>query len=254
MKIVLLGSGHVATQMGKTMVAQGDHQIIQVYSRTLAHAEALANVLHCPFTTDLENLVADADLYLLLVTDSSIPDVVSKLPATLSGIVAHSSGATSIQVLSKFKSYAVIYPVQSFSKEVSINLKEVPFGIEANTEEVSVKLFSIWSSISNQLFNCSTEQRLALHTAAVFANNFSNALFQIAYDLLEEHQLSFDLLKPIILKTAEKVQNNIPKEVQTGPAIRKDEISMEKHLQFLSGHPDWQLIYQKISDLITKRG
>jgi len=254
MKVILIGSGNVATQLGKSLVALGNHQIVQVYSRTLAHAQALAHVLNCPYTSNIDAIAEDADLYLLLVNDSAIAEVVEQLPATWKGIVAHCSGATAIDVLAKFQQYAVIYPVQSFSKEVNINIAEVPFGIEAHSAETQALLISSWSTMSSQVFDCSTEQRLALHTAAVFANNFSNALFQVAYDLLEEHHLSFDLIKPIILKTAEKVQKNIPQDVQTGPAIRNDKISMEKHLQFLSRHPDWQLIYQKISDLITKRG
>lgn len=251
MNIVLIGSGNIATHLGKAFTDAG-HHVAQVYSRTLANALALANVLSAQAIDNLSHLDPNADLYLLAVSDSAITELVQALPKDLVGIVAHCSGATDLAVLNPFKNHGVIYPVQSFSKQKALDLSHSPFGIEANNEGSAQVLTQLAAQISDHIFNCNTQQRLALHVSAVFANNFSNALFQLSFDLLKENNLPFDLIRPIIQATAEKVQNHEPKQVQTGPAARNDKTTMLTHFNFLSPHPDWQLIYQKISDLIVK--
>ena len=253
MNIVLIGSGNMATQLGKAWTASGDHQIVQVYNRTQANAEALACALNTHYTSNIGDILTDADIYLIAVSDSSIRTIADLLPEGLKGIILHCSGATSIDELSRFKNYGVIYPVQSISKTVDISFKQVPIGIEFNNETIKNNLFNLIDSISDKAFSCSSDQRLAIHISAVFANNFSNALFQISKDILDQHHLDFDLIRPIILETAKKVQNHFPEAVQTGPAIRNDKITMKKHLDFISSNQDWQSIYQKISALIAKR-
>ena len=251
MNCVLIGSGNVATHLGKALTVLGIN-ITQVYSKTLANAKLLAEVLSARAINDLDQLDKTADIYLLALSDQAIPQLIPQIPKNLPGIVLHCSGATDMDILSGFDRYGVIYPVQSFSKELAVDLSRTPFGVEANNSQVYTLLTAIISKISTKVFPCSSSQRLAIHTAAVFANNFSNAMFQIAEELLNQHQLPFDLIRPIIKETADKVQLHSPKQVQTGPAIRNDKITMDSHLEFISSHPDWQSIYQKISDLIAK--
>ncbi|WP_254526352.1 MULTISPECIES: Rossmann-like and DUF2520 domain-containing protein [unclassified Sphingobacterium] len=251
MNIVLIGSGNIATHLGKAFTDAG-HHVAQVYSRTLANANALANVLSAQAIDNLAQLDPNADLYLLAVSDSAIAELAQNLPNDLEGTIAHCSGATDVEVLKDFKNHGVIYPVQSFSKHKELDLNHTPFGIEGNNEKSEQVLLQLAREISDNTFACNSQQRLALHVSAVFANNFSNALFQLSFDLLKEHNLPFDLIRPIIQATAEKVQNHEPRQVQTGPAARNDKTTMVTHFNFLSPHPDWQLIYQKISDLIIK--
>src|SRR5690606_30235405 len=245
MNIVLIGSGNVATHLGNAFAALG-YNITQIFSRTLANANRLAEVLSTQATNNLDQLDKTADLYLLAVSDQALAQLVQSLPKDLPGIILHCSGGTSMEILADFDQYGVIYPVQSFSKDVAVDLSATPFGIEANNKQVYTILTSIISKITTTVFPCASSQRLAIHTAAVFANNFSNAMFQVAEELLTEHQLPFDLLRPIIKESADKVQSRSPKLVQTGPAIRNDKITMDSHLKFISSHPDWQTIYQKI--------
>ncbi len=251
MQIVILGSGNIATQWGKAFLAAG-HHITQVYSRTLANAAALAKLLSSQAIDNLADLHQDADLYVLALADTAIPTLLPSFPK-VKGLVIHCSGATNMALLQDFENYGVAYPVQSFSKEVDISFTQIPFGIEANSKQNETLLFDLFATLSNKTFACNSEQRLAIHVAAVFANNFSNALFQVANELLSQHNLPFDLIRPIILETAAKVQNKLPKDVQTGPASRNDEITIRKHLQFISDNNEWQLIYQQITNLIKKR-
>ena len=251
MRIVMLGSGNVATQLGKAFHTSG-HQIVQVYSRNLANAQALATVLQTQGTDQLVDLVTDADFYIIAVADQAIATVTADLPLSVQGIVVHCSGATDMNVLGQYTRYGVIYPVQSIRKETEVALEHIPFGIEGDQASTTKALLQLMQSLSTQSFLCDSKQRLALHIAAVFANNFSNALFQIAYDILKGQELPFDLLKPIILETAQKVQLQLPKAVQTGPAKRKDQKTIQRHLQFLAKEPNWLKIYQQLTEEITK--
>ena len=250
MRIVILGSGNIATHIGKAFHTCG-HDMVQVYSRNKTHAHALASVLAADVVA-IEDVIDDADLYVIAVADAAIEQVVSQLSETLAGTVVHCSGATHMNMLDKFRHYGVIYPLQSLRKDVDTCLENIPFAVEANTESETNRLLELMQPLSPLSFLCNSEQRLALHVAAVFVNNFSNILFQIAYDILQGQQLSFDLLKPIILETAQKVQNQLPFEVQTGPAQRGDIQTIQTHLQFLTKSPHWLKIYQQLTEEITR--
>lgn len=253
MRVVLIGSGNLATQLGHAFCRSGDH-VVQVWSRSIAHANVLAGQLSARATNDWNEVDIDADLYLLLISDAAIQEAAHRLRHLgVQQLVLHCSGATDLQTISNFTNYGVLYPVQSFSKELPIDFQQIPLGIEANSSETHREVRKIARKLSDQVFDCNSEQRLALHISAVFVNNFSNALFQISYDLLARHQLPFDLLGTILQETANKAQHHVPIDVQTGPAVRDDRSTLEKHLKFLSSDPDWQLIYQKLSDLISKR-
>lgn len=251
MDIVILGSGNVAHHLGAAFTNAG-HQIKQIYSRNKANAEALASALKTSCTDKFSDIDEQADLYVIAVSDQAIDSVAEQLSAQIQGCVVHCSGATSIDVLDKFANYGVIYPVQSLSKDLQYDsLNHIPFALEANKPATSKLLFLLMENIADQIFSCTSKQRLSLHVSAVFANNFSNALFGIANTIMEDADLSFDLLKPIIMSTAEKVRNHRPQDVQTGPASRNDLKTMEKHLNFISGKPNWVQIYQHLSEEIS---
>ena len=252
MNIVILGSGNAATHFARQFQKIGQ-QVVQIYSKTKANANALAFDLHCAAIDQLSELDLNADLYLIAVADKAIIPIIEALPPNLKGIVIHCSGATDLAVLNRFKNAGVIYPPQSLSKDKAVDFSTVPLCIEGNTDENSAMLLQLARNLSPHSIYCTSEQRLAIHLASVLVNNFSNILYQMAYELLTENNLSFDLIKPIIRETAEKAQNHIPITVQTGPAIRQDSKTMKKHLQFISNKPNLQQIYQLLSQEITKR-
>lgn len=251
MNIVLVGSGNVATHYAIACYAQG-HRILQVYSKTRTHAETLAHVVFAEATNDISTLVQDADLYLIAVSDEAIPQVVGQLSKELSGIIVHTSGATPLSVLDDFAHYGVVYPLQSLSMHVDTDISNVPFAIEASDNSTQAILLKFTKSISAKSFLCTSTQRLSLHIAAVFVNNFPNVLYQVAHKLVEQQNLDFELLRPLILETAQKVQTHLPHDVQTGPAIRNDQQTLHAHLQFLSQYDGLSEIYQELTTLITK--
>lgn len=252
MNLVIIGSGNIATHLAKACYAT-DHNILQVYSPTLANANALASVVNSQSIDDLQLISKHADVYLIAVSDAAIHQVTQALDPSIEGIVVHTSGATSIEVLQAFHRYGVIYPPQSLNKEIDTDLSVIPFGIEADSERTFDTLLRLIAPVASKAFPCDSSQRLALHLSAVLVNNFSNALFQMAEEILTREHLSFDLLKPIIAETAQKVQQHSPKDTQTGPARRGDYQVINKHLQFLTQYPEESKIYQLLSDFIVKR-
>lgn len=250
MKIVLLGSGRVATQLGQALQKAGE-EILQIYSPTEAHASALAKKLNTQAIYAIADLSPVADLYILSVKDDAIHDLASQLH--LSGkLVVHTSGSTAMQILEPASDRTgVFYPVQTFSHEKEVDFGQVPLAIEAHQEADLLLLKQLAEKLSDKVLNINSQQRMLLHISAVFACNFSNHMFAIAQQLLQSQQLDFDLIRPLIAETAAKVQAHLPAEVQTGPAIRKDEITIQKHLELLKDQPQFQEIYRLLSQSIV---
>lgn len=250
MNIVLLGSGRVATQLGKALHRAGI-PIAQVYSPTEAHAQALALQVHAKPISVLHELTKEADIYLISVKDDAIASLVAQLDLK-DKLLVHTSGSTDMELLKVGSAnYGVLYPLQTFSFEKDVDFSQVPIALEASSPENLKLLESLAHKLSPKIVHMSSEQRLVLHIAAVFACNFSNHVFALAQQLLENKHIPFDYLRPLIAETAAKVQQALPSEVQTGPAIRKDEKTIEKHLDFLKSSPHLQEIYRLLSQSIV---
>ncbi|MCY1536147.1 hypothetical protein D9M68_715900 [compost metagenome] len=251
MNVVLIGSGNVATHLAKALKASGV-QILQVWSKHFIHAEALASVTGARPIQHLSEIQTDADLCILSIKDDAITAVANEL-SHFKGTMVHTSGAVPIAVFKgMFSHYGVFYPLQTFSKGREIDFDTVPLCIEANDPETLQMLLDLGEQLSSRVSEVNSEKRRILHLAAVFACNFPNHLYALAAGLLGEYHLNFDLLRPLILETALKVQHADPQTVQTGPAIRFDEQSLEKHKALLSGDEHLKKIYQLLSESIKK--
>jgi predicted short-subunit dehydrogenase-like oxidoreductase (DUF2520 family) len=250
MRIALLGSGNVATHLGHALKKAGE-DIVQVYSRNAAHASALAGKLNASAVNDPAQVTSEADIYIIAVNDDAILSVASLLPRH-NGLVVHTSGSTDMEVLQNTSGQiGVLYPLQTFSKEKTVDFREVPLAVEGNSEHVLQILSDLAGRISGRFVLLDSEQRRALHIAAVFACNFTNHLYSIAAGLLHDYDLDFDLLRPLIRETSDKVQSYMPAEVQTGPAVRGDEQTMLKHLELLKGNPRLRQLYEDLSQSIV---
>lgn len=242
---VIIGSGNVATHLGKALKRAGV-SIDVVYSREMDHAQQLAHMLGAVPYTDLKFVPSHADLYLIAVKDTAIETVASVLKVS-DGLVVHTSGITPMEILHMHKRYGVFYPLQTLTKNVEPDLKSIPLLVEANSKEDQAELLRIAALISDKTFPITSDQRQFVHLAAVFANNFSNHLYAIAEQITQAHQIPFEILKPLILETARKVQEHDPQSVQTGPAVRNDIATIEKHLQLLQQTPEFRQIYELLS-------
>ena len=252
MKIVIIGAGNLATHLSLAL-QQAGQQIVQVYSRTAASASMLADLLQAPFTTHPDEIVPDADVYFYAVSDDALETLV-QLPVARHAIHVHTAGSVSIDVFQGRKEkYGVFYPLQTFSKAKKLDFKKIPVFIEASVPEVEEALFQLANAVSEQVYSINSEQRLKLHVAAVFACNFVNHLYHIASDVVHSANFSFDVLKPLIMETAEKVMLLSPEKAQTGPSKRNDKSVINKHIDVLNESPDLSKIYQELSDMIQNQ-
>jgi len=254
-RIVLIGAGRVARQLGPAL-RERDVAIEQVISRS--SSEELARSCGAAALTfgELDKIVSDADLYLLAVSDGAIREVSQQLAAHLpsSARIAHTSGATPLEELSDhFDQRGVFYPLQTFSDGRPVDFRDIPFCIEALSPWFEKDLLAFAKKLSTRVHRITSEERAVLHVAGVFANNFSNHLYAKAQDILDRRELSFDLLRPLIRETAAKVQDQPPREAQTGPAVRGDQATLDRHLAFLrKHHPEMVGLYEQLSDSIQR--
>lgn len=250
MKIVFVGAGNLATRLSLAMQRVG-MQIGQVYSHTAGSSGQLAAKLGCTWTTDLSALQPDADLYVFSLKDTVLAEVIAQVKPN-NGLWLHTAGSMPMNVFDGFAArYGVIYPLQTFSKGREVNFDTIPLFLEANTEKDAAYLKNIATALSENIRFMSSEKRRILHLAAVFACNFTNHIYALAYKLLEQESIPADVLLPLIDETAAKIHTMPPAAAQTGPAIRYDENVINKHLAMLDD-PDMKAIYQLLSQSIHK--
>ncbi len=250
-KIVLIGAGRLATHLGLRL-KEMDVSVVQVFSRTKRKSKSLAKKLNCDASTDLKTISAKADLYIIAVHDSAIAEVAEKLSKRKflqTKLFVHTSGATPSTVFKPyFKHYGVFYPLQTFSSNRVPDFSQIPICVDARYAKDRKQLTVLAELLSQQVYPINDQQRAILHVAAVFVNNFSNHMFTIAAKIAEDNELPFDLLRPLLLETALKVQSNAPAAMQTGPAVRKDANTINQHLAYLEAHyPAYAVLYRMLS-------
>ncbi|MCG8412501.1 MAG: DUF2520 domain-containing protein [Bacteroidales bacterium] len=247
--IVMIGAGNVATHLAQAIDAQ-KIPIINVYSKTKHSAQQLANKLNTDYTTDINKIPAKADLYIIAVSDSAIASIVQNLEAQNKTVV-HTAGSISIDVFKGFsQNYGVFYPLQTFTKNRTIDFSNIPICIETNNSLLEQKLTYLANSLSNNVYKIDSQKRKTLHLAAVFACNFANHMFSIASDILKQNNIDTNLLNSLINETAQKAIDLSPLKAQTGPAIRNDKDVIKNHLQMLKDRQEFEKIYRFVSDSI----
>ncbi|MGY4536848.1 putative short-subunit dehydrogenase-like oxidoreductase (DUF2520 family) [Mucilaginibacter sp. UYNi724] len=251
MRITIIGSGNVATHLAAAFKNAG-HRIAQIYSRNLHNAALLAYHVGAEAVDNPQDISPDTDVFILAIKDDAIASFVPHL-SRHNKLIVHTSGAVDLQEVLNFTPNAgVFYPLQTFSKTKEVNFREVPLCIEGVNEAITQTLESLARDISNNVYRVNSAQRKVLHLAAVFACNFTNHLYSIGEQLLAGSDMSFDMMRPLIAETADKIREHSPVSVQTGPAVRNDEQTMRSHLQMLNDEPNLQEIYTRLSQDIIK--
>ena len=255
-RVVILGAGRVATHLAPALVRVG-YSLLQVWSRTEESARQVAEPLGVAYTTDLEAVTEDADIYIVCVADKALPEVAERIfrRANKTALFLHTAGSMGIEVWQQcgVKHYGILYPLQTFSKERVVDMREVSLFVEASSEEALARTEALARSLSDKVFRADSRRRAQLHIAAVFACNFANAMYDAAHRLLAEEEIPFEVLLPLIDETAAKVHMLVPQEAQTGPAVRGDRVVMQRHLEALAEDERLREIYSLISEYIMNR-
>ena len=251
--ITLIGSGNVATWMAQRLAQSARFPITQVFSRKLENARRLADTLRAEAIADIKLLNPDNQIFIFALADSAYEEILPQLPFRLSAAFT-TSGTVSCQCLAPYaERYGVIYPLQTFSKIQEMSDLEVPLCLESDfAGDRKELLWELARELSPTCYEVSEAQRARMHVAAVFACNFSNAMYGIAYNLLKEDNLPFEILLPLLRQTVRKVGEMTPAEAQTGPAVRGDFNVMQKQMESLE---DERLrdVYRMMSEVILEK-
>jgi predicted short-subunit dehydrogenase-like oxidoreductase (DUF2520 family) len=248
-KVVLIGSGNVAQHLIKAFAKSNEIDVIQAFSRQI---EALIPLLDSSTITNNYNDLKVADLYIIAVSDDAIANVSSQLPFE-NRLVVHTSGTVALDALDKKNRNGIFYPLQTFSKKADIDFSQVPLCLESENLADFEFLKNVAEMISDKVYKINSEQRKALHVSAVFVNNFVNHLYQMGNEICIQNDVPFEILKPIILETANKIMMLSPNEAQTGPAIRNDKQTIASHLDFLLDE-NQKNIYKILTQSIQNNG
>lgn len=249
LNLCFLGAGNLATHLSKVLQERGFH-ISQVYSRSEKSAKDLAQKLDTSYTTFTNQINNDADVYIVALKDAVFDEVLSQIDFR-NKLLVHCSGSMPLSALTEYSgNIGVFYPLQTFSKSREVDFKSIPVFIEANSKNNEDFLVELAQKITDSVSIMNSEKRKFLHISAVFACNFVNHFYAIAAELLKSKDIPFDVLKPLILETAQKVMEIPPQEAQTGPAVRFDENIISDHLNEISDFKNYAELYNSISKSI----
>lgn len=248
MTISIIGSGNTAIVLGKLLRSNG-HEINEVAGRNKITVQELADELHAIAITDLKRISKNSDLYIIAVRDDAIADVAAQINLN-EKIVVHACGSVSINVLKNTSAnYGVLYPLQSLRKELGYT-PAIPFLIDGNNDPTKQTVFNLASSLSKNIIYADDDKRLQYHLAAIIVSNFTNHLFALAKDYCDVNNIEFKLLLPLIEEVVNRLHVYAPAAMQTGPAIRGDETTMQKHIALLEKFPKLKNIYEVMSESI----
>lgn len=232
--ITLIGAGNVATNLAY-LFSQYKFNINQVYSNNLDSAQNISKLYNAKATNNLKDINKNSDFYIISVSDNAYKKIINKLEINTDSLIVHTSGNVSINIFkNKFKNYGVFYPLQTFTKDKILDFKNIPICLECNSTNYLNILKSFSSNFSNNVNILDSNQRKTIHLAAVFANNFTNHMINLAFKIIEKNNINPEILFPLITETTNKILNNHPKNIQTGPAKRNDINVVAEHIEMLN--------------------
>ena len=247
--IVILGAGNVAFHLTRALI-ENTLNVRQIFNRTLEKAKEIGEANRISYTDKISE-IEKADLYIIACADSAIEEFSHYIPYD-DVLVVHTSGSSPMSVLKGDYRKGVFYPLQTFSKKRTMRYDNIPFFIEAENPTDLQKLDDLANRISNEVHTLDFPARMQVHMTGVWANNFVNHLYYIAGNICEQNNVPFDVLLPLIQETANKVIEMNPKDAQTGPAKRGDELIINRHLDALQDDSRLLQIYQILTDSIKR--
>ena len=233
--IIIVGAGNLAWHLGPELENAG-HRVVEVYSRNTKHAKQLqARLYNAEISTSLDFSGTSANVILLCVSDSAIEEVAMEIAIPVDAVIVHTSGSQPLSRLgySGTENIGVLYPLQTFTKGRHLDFADIPILIEAENNETLNVLSNLANSVSENVYDASGQDRIQIHLAAVFASNFTNYMLMAAEELLIKKDLDLELLRPLIAETINKSLDVGPRQAQTGPARRRDQDTIAKHISLL---------------------
>jgi predicted short-subunit dehydrogenase-like oxidoreductase (DUF2520 family) len=253
--VAFIGSGNLAWHLAAAL-DNTEYAVREVYSRNPAHAEQLVERLYeAEVKATLDFSTSNCSIFILAVTDDALQDIVREIVLPDDCVLLHTSGSQPLEVLryAATPRIGVLYPLQTFTRDVDVDLSEVPFFVEGANPETAEIILEMAGALSDNVVKLTSPERLALHLSAVFASNFTNHMLYMAQEIMKENSLSYDWLKPLIATMITKSLRIGPENAQTGPARRGDFETLDRHMQLLQDDEATAELYRVISQDIVDR-
>ncbi|MES2702517.1 MAG: DUF2520 domain-containing protein [Bacteroidota bacterium] len=246
MTFSVIGTGNVAWFIATRLTAAG-HECTGIYGRNTEASKQLAAAIGCICYGEISGYDGASDICFFAVSDGAI-EKIAKSITVQDTVLVHTAGALPIGALAGASPHGgILWPIYSISKNDLPKGRNIPCAWEATSDKARALLLVAGAAISDNLFEAEYEQRKWLHVAAVIGNNFTNHLMDVCERICAENNLPFAAMTPILQQTFERVQHASPQQVQTGPAIRHDSVTVNAQMALLEDHPAWQRIYHAIT-------
>ncbi len=251
MRVVIVGSGNVAESLAQAIAEAEGLELVQVFARNEERGRKVAELAQTEWSG---SELAEADLYLISVSDNAVADVAKSLQFPENAVVAHTAGCCTLDALMPHTHRAVFYPFQTFSVGRKVDFKRGYIFVEGATDYALAAVERVANALTNNVMPADSARRAVIHLSGVFACNFANAMYANAAEVLAKEGLPFDIIAPVIEETAKKVlESKDPAKSQTGPARRGDTQTLDRHRKMLADEPRTREIYDKISEDICER-
>ncbi len=251
MKIVVIGSGNVAESLAQAIAEAEGLELVQVFARNEERGRKVAELAQSKWSN---SELAEADLYLISVSDNAVEGCAKSLHIPQNAVIAHTAGCCPMESLAPHTHRAVFYPFQTFSVGRKVDFSKGYIFVEGATDHALNTVERVAHTLTEKVLTADTARRAVIHLSGVFACNFANAMYANAAEVLAKEGLPFDIVAPLIEETAKKViESQSPAESQTGPARRGDNETLERHRKMLAEEPTKREIYDKISEDIWDR-
>ena len=251
MRVIVIGSGNVAESLAQAIAEVDDLHLVQIFARNEERGRKVAELAHSEWS---KNELAEADLYIISVSDNAVSEVAKSLPIPEGAVVAHTAGCCTLDSLAPHTHRAVFYPFQTFSAGRKVDLSKGYIFVEGATDHALKTVEEVAHALTENVMPANTARRAVIHLSGVFACNFANAMYANAAEVLASEGLPFDIVAPVIEETAKKVvKSKNPAHSQTGPARRGDSQTLERHRKMLADKPQKRELYDKISEDIWHR-
>jgi predicted short-subunit dehydrogenase-like oxidoreductase (DUF2520 family) len=249
--ISFAGSGRVASSLCKK-ISEAGFKIDLIVSPSEENGRMLAEVCKSLWSSELK-YPQSTDLIIVAVPDHRLKNVLDNLRCSPETLIVHTAGSIGIDIFpARFNHKGVFYPLQTFSKERKVDFTGLPFLLETSDMNASAILEELVKAVGGKGYFVNSDQRIMLHLAAVFICNFTNHMLTGGKRIADKTGVTFDIFYPLLRETISKAMEIGPEKSQTGPAVRNDHNTIEKHLELLSFSPELKEIYREITTSIMK--
>lgn len=250
-RVFILGAGRAGRSLARAFRA-GGVDVIGLHGRTAIAEESIT-------AGEPPESLGEATCVLVTVRDAQLDGALAVLAEQRlrpRAVVLHASGSADPEGLALLRarghSCGTFHPLLALSDPAHAPqmLRGASIGIDGDVEarDIGERLAR---SIGSHVLHIPPGHKALYHAAAVFASNFPTVLMCLAEELLREIDIDAATarraLHPLFASAVENLRNGSGSKALTGPIVRGDAATVERHVRALEVHPDSLDAYRALS-------